>query len=235
MPTDSTLPLPPPPSVTNISVTQATDPAADPPKPGVRTTEFWLSLLAMLLGTFVTSGLLPDASVPVKIAGMALAALAVLGYGSSRAQVKAAFHRIVPLLLLPALALSFAACACTTPAQRNDAVCVLERHTVDCTVAEVTAVAPQFLPVLGTLVGFLTGEDGTVDWDRLGTVAAGMGLRDGGCILAELLSDLENPSAGPTAGPKAIRKVKTFRDGFEMLRRTKYGGASFRLPGGKVI
>ena len=57
-------------------------------KPGYKTSEFWLSLAAALLGAFVASGLLPAEHAVMKIAGMALTALASLGYAASRGRAK---------------------------------------------------------------------------------------------------------------------------------------------------
>jgi hypothetical protein len=57
-------------------------------KPGYKTTEFWLSLAACVLGAFVTSGVLPDENVSMKIAGICLAGLTTLGYTISRFVVK---------------------------------------------------------------------------------------------------------------------------------------------------
>lgn len=59
-------------------------------KPGWKTTEFWLSLVATLVGLFIASGALPEESVVMKIAGFVLAALVSLGYGAMRASVKKA-------------------------------------------------------------------------------------------------------------------------------------------------
>ena len=53
-------------------------------KPGWKTSEFWLSLAAALLGAFVASGVLPAEHAVMKIAGMALTALASMGYAASR-------------------------------------------------------------------------------------------------------------------------------------------------------
>ena len=57
-------------------------------KPGYKTTEFWLILLAILLGAFVASGLLPSDHVAVKVAGMVTTVLAALGYTAGRSVVK---------------------------------------------------------------------------------------------------------------------------------------------------
>jgi len=60
-------------------------------KPGYKTTEFWLSLLATLLGFVMASGLLdsaPQDSWVARVVGGIVAALASLGYSASRAKVK---------------------------------------------------------------------------------------------------------------------------------------------------
>ena len=60
-------------------------------KPGYKTTEFWLSLLATLLGFLLASGVMdvvPAESWIAKLVGGAVAVLATLGYSASRAKVK---------------------------------------------------------------------------------------------------------------------------------------------------
>jgi len=61
-------------------------------KPGYRTTEFWLSLLATLLGFLMASGVMETVgqeSIWAKVVGGLVAALAALGYNASRSRVKA--------------------------------------------------------------------------------------------------------------------------------------------------
>ena len=57
-------------------------------KPGWKTTEFWLSLAATALGAAVASGMIPADSVWMKVAGVAAAMLASLGYTGARALCK---------------------------------------------------------------------------------------------------------------------------------------------------
>lgn len=88
--------------------------AAAPPsatvvvKPGMKTTEFVLTLISVLLTALLNSGLLPDASVAAKIASMILAAVTTLTYTAGRSAVKVAAARggrgVVALLLLGAFA-----------------------------------------------------------------------------------------------------------------------------------
>lgn len=58
-------------------------------KPGFKTTEFWLSFLAMGIGFLMTSGLVTAGTSFDKAIGLIAAALAAMGYSASRATVKA--------------------------------------------------------------------------------------------------------------------------------------------------
>lgn len=60
-----------------------------PTKPGYKTTEFWLSLAAMLLGAAYASGVISSGSTVDKVAGFAAMALSALGYSVSRGMAKA--------------------------------------------------------------------------------------------------------------------------------------------------
>ena len=61
-------------------------------KPGYKTTEFWLSSVAMLIGLAYGSGLIAEAGTSgiEKSVAFVAAALAALGYSNSRATTKAA-------------------------------------------------------------------------------------------------------------------------------------------------
>ena len=59
-------------------------------KPGYKTSEFWLSLLVVLLGSLMASGIVADGGMVAKIVGGILSALAALGYTSGRSSVKKA-------------------------------------------------------------------------------------------------------------------------------------------------
>jgi hypothetical protein len=61
---------------------------AEPVKPGYRTTEFWLSAVAVLLGLAVASGIIPAGSSWDQAVGLVVAALAAMGYTGARAGIK---------------------------------------------------------------------------------------------------------------------------------------------------
>jgi hypothetical protein len=68
------------------------DEASKPPmKPGYKTTEFWISLAAVIIGSVVASGIIPADSVWERIIGLAVSALAALGYTGARLAIKKAY------------------------------------------------------------------------------------------------------------------------------------------------
>jgi hypothetical protein len=58
------------------------------PKPGYRTTEFWLSAAASLVGLLLASGALAPESGWSRAAGLLASALAAMGYSVSRGAAK---------------------------------------------------------------------------------------------------------------------------------------------------
>lgn len=62
---------------------------ADPPvTPGVKTSEFWLHVLALTVAALLASDLIPAGSDALKIAGILASVLTSLGYSAVRTSVK---------------------------------------------------------------------------------------------------------------------------------------------------
>ncbi len=57
-------------------------------KPGYKTTEFWFTSLATVLGLILASGALPDDSPLMKMVGLGAMALSQFGYSVSRGMAK---------------------------------------------------------------------------------------------------------------------------------------------------
>lgn len=57
-------------------------------KPGYRTTEFWLSMAAMVIGAIYASGALVEGSVVAQVISVAATILTALGYTVARTMVK---------------------------------------------------------------------------------------------------------------------------------------------------
>ncbi len=57
-------------------------------KPGYKTTEFWLTTAATVVGALLASGAIPDSSGFGKVLGVVAMALASAGYSTSRGIAK---------------------------------------------------------------------------------------------------------------------------------------------------
>jgi len=57
-------------------------------KPGYKTTEFWLTMVASIIGLALASGLIPTDGEVYKIVGLAASVLTSMGYQVSRSSVK---------------------------------------------------------------------------------------------------------------------------------------------------
>lgn len=57
-------------------------------RPGVKSSEFWLTLLSIVVGGLVSSDLLVESSTAAKVVALAGSVLGALGYTISRSAVK---------------------------------------------------------------------------------------------------------------------------------------------------
>ena len=57
-------------------------------KPGYKTTEFWLSVAAAVLGGLMASGTIVPESTEAQVIGLAASALVALGYTGARLSLK---------------------------------------------------------------------------------------------------------------------------------------------------
>ena len=57
-------------------------------KPGVKTTEFWLSAAAAFIGALVAADVIPTEGPWVQVIGLVSAALVALGYTGARLNIK---------------------------------------------------------------------------------------------------------------------------------------------------
>ena len=69
-------------------------------KPGYKTTEFWLTAAAAIVGLLFASGIIPTDSSLYKLLGLAATTLGTMGYAVSRGMVKSAVPMIVAGSLL---------------------------------------------------------------------------------------------------------------------------------------
>lgn len=57
-------------------------------KPGIKTSEFWLTAIATAVNAMLVSGLFGDGSVEIKILGVVAITLSTMGYAVSRGIAK---------------------------------------------------------------------------------------------------------------------------------------------------
>ena len=68
--------------------TPTPDATPTPVKPGYKTTEFWLTAGATVVGLVIASGLVPDTGMWPKVVALVVSAFAAMGYTVSRTAVK---------------------------------------------------------------------------------------------------------------------------------------------------
>jgi hypothetical protein len=105
-----------------ISTIEATLSSTPDVKPGYKTTEFWMTAAAALIGLLLASGVIPSDSGIDKALGMAAAALAAMGYTFARGMAK----QSVKLLLLGIVLVGMAGC---TTALKSDKIVSVKQRT----------------------------------------------------------------------------------------------------------
>lgn len=188
---------------------------------GYRTTEFWLSLAAKLLGILFASGAIGDGSAVARVAGLAAMVLTALGYTVSRTMVKTAGV----LLLAGLFATTQPACAA---AERAGAAAKVA--AIDCGVPKLATAAA--LVARWAVQDALAGE---VQWAKHETDAIGFGLGVGSCAYAEFLRAWKaqpRPQAlAIAAQPDPLAAAEA---GLERLR-ARLSGAPIKLADGTVM
>lgn len=79
-----------PPTGTPIATIVTGAPVVTSPTPGWKTSEFWITLIVILIGALPSSGLIAEGSQAAKIVGLAISVLGGLGYMQSRTSLKKA-------------------------------------------------------------------------------------------------------------------------------------------------
>lgn len=107
---------------------------------------------------------------------------------------------IIPILFVPSFVL-LSSCACWQPEHRNDPGCVIVHQIIDCT--------GDNLPtsIAGVILAYISGT-ASPDWNFVLAQLENAGVKDGGCILAQLLNDY---AAKPGAAPEKA-KAKSMSD-----------------------
>lgn len=127
--------------------------------------------------------------------------------------------------LLAALMLT-GGCACWTDQEKmNTPTCIAVHDLVDCTTSSVESYAPYFASIIGQLIS--GGVDpNNINWDDIGAQAAAMGIKDGGCFLAELKNLIFSKAA---ASPALMVSHKAVGDALITYKLKHFGTATVKF------
>lgn len=123
----------------------------------------------------------------------------------------------------------FPGCYCWQASHRNEPACVVVHQVIDCTVDTAKDLTPA---VAGIVMTYLQGTT-EPDWAALLLRLESMGLRDAGCVLAQVENDFMRPSVGPKLDLARAARSKDFGDRFLAWKLTHgLTGVKFKLPDG---
>lgn len=129
-------------------------------------------------------------------------------------------------VIVALLTLSMSGCGCWTDQQKmNTTGCIVLRDLVDCTSGAVTGALPYFASIVGGLISGGT-DPNNIPWGDIETQAAGMGIKAGGCFLAEL-KDLVFHK--PSATPAAMAKRKAVEDSLSAYKLKHFGRTNVKF------
>ncbi len=127
-------------------------------------------------------------------------------------------------------------CACWTNQQKmNTPACVVAHDVVDCTTNDVAGELPYFASIIGKL---LSGgmNPNNIPWSDIVAQAEGMGIKDGGCLLAQLKSLL---FGSPGGSQEFMATRKTLGDILEQYKMKHFGSTKVQFKikdkDGKVV
>lgn len=187
--------------------------------PGYRTSEAWLTLLAMILGAIPSSGIVDNAPLLAKIVGMAIAALAAIHYTAQRTALKRAHlaalgggtptkiskasqaAAVAVVIIVAALGFS----GCVGSSNKTSPVATAGSTFLQCGKQDLTQlVGPQGWSLLATVKDDLSKDDyGQLIASLMGTI----GNDAVGCAVVALegLSKAETAKAPRAATPQETR------------------------------
>ena len=189
-------------------------------KPGWKTTEFWLALVAKLLGALFAAGMLGDGSEVSRVAGLAAIVLTSLGYSVSRAQVKAAATL--------ALVFFFArySAACTQVKAEGQTV-------LDCAhLNSAQSAISEFGPLAASVAFNAVNGDGTVAKDQLISAFGQLATDAGKCVALDAvakLSKLPATKPGAPASSAVLANAASVNDALAALKTQLAPGREVRL------
>lgn len=239
MPELNTPPTPPAqPDITTTTTATSSPPSSTTTvqttlKPGYRTTEFWLTMLANLISALFLTDVLAPGSTAMKIAGVAAIMLSNLGYAvvrssaKSKAQVSGSTSMLWPVLIGGSLFGAAVANTGCTQAARTAALGAF----VDCGKSEIKAQADEVMPAFTANLKNAIDGAGKVDRPTLNSFAAPLksaGLRCGfAAAVAALLNPPKGKDGAPMSSPFPVDNVD-LADAYNGVREGLWGGVELK-------
>lgn len=196
-------------------------------KPGYKTSEFWLKLMAVILTALYASGIIPTAGTAATIAAIVATVLTSLGYTVARTLLKSGG---IALLALALFIDPLSGCA----AAKHE-ISVVKDGAVSCAKADLPAIKAYALQLgASVLVGaFAESPNWAALW-RATAAKAGDGVRIHGlaiaaCAFKSLVDSLEN-----VAPPSPI-KAMTLSDAMTVARTDPIGIGLMELENFKTL
>lgn len=138
------------------------------------------------------------------------------------AEAKALVSKVATLLPFVFFGGLLSSCQCWQPAHQNDVGCVVLKQIIDCTQGAGAGLVPV---VTGIIENQIQGQT-SVDWADVEARLEAAGIKDGGCILANLENDFiakatgPQPMGSPLGVPEAVApKLKAVQDLFAQFKR----------------
>lgn len=225
-------------------MTDVTEPGLDPTltravvlppplAPGWKTSELWLKLLALVLVSVLSSGLLTS-NTAVQVVSICVTVLASLGYTAARTSLKKSQAGFVRLGLVAFVAITGGiALGCAWMKSESK---VAAGDVVDCTGATAKAHIKEYGPLADAALVYMTGGDGHVDKAAVKSSAIGMLVETGGCVLADAVARALTPHADPNAPKSSPLEADraSLLAAFESVRSEQLAHKKFHTPHGDL-
>jgi hypothetical protein len=195
-------------------------------KPGHKTTEFALGLLAIILTALYTTGAIPTDGPWAKLAAIGATVLTAIGYTVSRTLVKTA-----AMLALFVLATS-SQVGC---AETKGAVGRVAGDVVDCMKPDATAAIGELAPAFRDIVKNATGDNGKIDWAPVKTVASPLKSAATRCAFSAVIAEVlrPHPKAGAPQSSALEADPVDVLAGYRAIKST-WGGGTYKLADGQL-
>jgi hypothetical protein len=116
-------------------------------------------------------------------------------------------------------------CACWSSDAKNSPGCIVAHDVVDCTVDAVKEYAPIFGTILAGIISSGVPAD-QIPWDTIVSQVEALGIKDGGCFLAELKNLLFGAKG---ASPAFLTVRKSVGDALNSYKMKKFNTLNVRF------